>query len=295
MNNIFKSLRKTRKNISNALSFVSGKKYLKPEEIDQFEELLILSDIDINIVDEILFSIEDKIDAKIDISEFISQKIKDSIPMNFHSNEDHEYRIANIIGVNGAGKTTFCGKVAKFYKDRGFNVCVIAADTYRAAAREQIHSWCKKSNTDIIFNKEKKDPSSVIYEALTSSSSKKYDKIIIDTAGRLQSSSNLMNELAKINNVISKFNEKYENWIALDAVSGQNTISQIENFSRYLPINGIVINKMEGSAKGGFLISILKKNQIPVKFIGTGEKIDDLREFDLELYLNGLLGGDEKN
>ena len=104
-----------------------------------------------------------------------------------------------------------------------------------------------------------------------------------------------MNELAKINNVISKFNEKYENWIALDAVSGQNTISQIENFSRYLPINGIVINKMEGSAKGGFLISILKKNQIPVKFIGTGEKIDDLREFDLELYLNGLLGGDEKN
>ena len=180
-------------------------------------------------------------------------------------------------------------------KNKGFKVCIIAGDTYRAAAREQIYSWCENEKIDIIVNKEKKDPSSVIYEALASNGSKKYDKIIVDTAGRLQNSLNLMNELNKINNVISKFDESHENWIALDAVSGQNTISQVESFNKFLPINGIVINKIEGSAKGGFLISILKKYQIPVKFIGTGENIEDIREFSLELYLKGLFGEDEKN
>ena len=295
MNNIFKSLKKTRKNIANALSFVSGKKYLTPKEIDEFEELLILSDIDIDIVDEILSSLEEKINKEINLSIFISDKIKESIASNSYNCEGRSGRVLNIVGVNGAGKTTFCAKIAKLYKNKGLKVCIVAGDTYRAAAREQIHSWCENEKIDIIINKDKKDPSSIIYEALASNDSKKYDKIIIDTAGRLQNSSNLMNELNKINNVISKFDESHENWIALDAVSGQNTISQVENFNKFLPIDGIVVNKMEGSAKGGFLISILKKYQIPIKFIGTGENIEDIREFNLELYLKGLFEEDEKN
>ena len=164
MNNIFKSLKKTRKNIANALSFVSGKKYLTPKEIDEFEELLILSDIDIDIVDEILSSLEEKINKEINLSIFISDKIKESIASNSYNCKGRSERVLNIVGVNGAGKTTFCAKIAKLYKNKGLKVCIIAGDTYRAAAVDQLKIWSEKLGVKFISNPSTKDPASIVYD-----------------------------------------------------------------------------------------------------------------------------------
>ena len=193
----------------------------------------------------------------------------------FHSKQAIEYGTKMVGGVTpGKGGTTHLG--------------LPVYDTVREAIRET------KADATAIYVPAK-FASKAIYEALDSSDRAQYDKIIIDTAGRLQNSVNLMRELDKIDNVISKFDENHSNWIILDAIAGQNTISQIETFRKYLNIDGIIINKMEGSAKGGFLISILKKYKIPIKFIGIGEQINDLAPFDLDSYLNGLFGENEEN
>ena len=199
-------------------------------------------------------------------------------------------KVTMIVGVNGTGKTTFCAKYAKYLTDLGKKVLIIAADTYRAAAYEQISTWSNNYGFKCIGNPDKNDPSSVIYDSLSSQFAKEADSIIIDSAGRLHNSINLMKELRKMSSVIQKFEYTYRNLISIDANTGKNALDQINLFKEYLSINGVVLNKVDGSAKGGIGISIIKKNNVPICFLGSGESIDDISLFDMDIFLESILG-----
>jgi fused signal recognition particle receptor len=195
-----------------------------------------------------------------------------------------------VIGVNGAGKTTSIGKISNRLIQKGKKVVVAAADTFRAAAIDQLAVWCERSGADIVKQNEGSDPAAVVYDALNYAKKRGADVLIIDTAGRLHNKTNLMNELAKINRVIDKEcpDAARENLLVLDATTGQNAILQAKEFRNAANITGLVLNKLDGTAKGGIVISIKKELDIPVKFIGVGEKIDDMQEFNNEEFVEAL-------
>ena len=193
------------------------------------------------------------------------------------------------VGVNGVGKTTTIGKIANMYKNKGKKVMLVAGDTFRAGAIEQIHEWGKKTDT-MVFSNSSKDPSSVIYDALELAKKDNYDMVMIDTAGRLQNKSYLMEELAKINRVIKKVIPEgaHETLLVIDATTGQNGISQAKSFKEITDISGIVLTKLDGTAKGGIVLAIKEEVNIPVKFVGLGEGVDQIEAFDIEKYIYGL-------
>ena len=282
--NFFK---KTRNSILNAISTITGKKFLDFESIDEFEEKLLLSDIGFDLTEKIVQKIQGKIDSEVDIQDYIKQIFKEYLSDLKFSHSDSPNLIM-ISGINGTGKTTTCAKLAKYYKSKGKKVFIIAADTFRAAAIEQIQFWSQKNNIHCFSKSKSNDPSSVIYDGLKTELCSNSDVTIIDTAGRLHTSSNLMSELSKMERVISKFHDNYDSWISLDATTGQNSLQQIDIFKQNLKINGIVLNKMDGSSKGGVAIPIMKNYKIPIKFIGIGEQDDDFIKFCLDDYLDGL-------
>ena len=287
INKTYKSLKKTRNSIFNALSVITGKKKLDDDLIDEFEEKMLLSDIGFNLTQEIVSKLKPSISSSVSVEVLIKETISAYLDeVKFFT--EFTSSVIMISGINGTGKTTTCAKLANYYKNKGNKVLVIAADTFRAAAQEQISHWCLKNEIDCFNRIASKDPSSIIFEGLKNNNKNNYDKIIIDTAGRLHTSLNLMNELSKMERVVEKFYNSYESWISLDATSGRNALSQIENFKKYLKVNGIILNKMDGSAKGGVAIPIMKKNNIPIKFIGVGEEINDIESFNLKSYLDGL-------
>tara|TARA_A100001011_G_C14305405_1_gene842855 strand:+ start:1538 stop:2470 length:933 start_codon:yes stop_codon:yes gene_type:complete len=290
----FKGLTKSRKKILNAFSFISGKKYIDEKSIIGFEALLLSSDVGLEVTDEVVNSIKKMSDKNALPLNLVKQKIKSLI--NIDIDEKENSKIIQVVGVNGVGKTTCCAKIAEYYKNQGLKTIVIGADTYRSAASNQIKFWCDSNSIDCIVSKNAKNPSSLLYESLSSINLDDTDKVIIDTAGRLHTSLNLMQELKKMESVISKFSNNYANWIAIDAITGQNSANQIGVFANYLKLCGIIINKMDGSSKGGVILPAIKKYKIPFKFIGVGENINDLIPFDFDRYLDGLLGlYDEKN
>ena len=195
-----------------------------------------------------------------------------------------------VIGVNGAGKTTSIGKISNRLKAQGKRVVVAAADTFRAAAIDQLAVWCERSGVELVKQSEGSDPAAVVYDAIGYAKGKKADVLIIDTAGRLHNKKNLMNELAKINRVIDRElpDAKRENLLVLDATTGQNAILQAKEFKNAAEITGLVLNKLDGTAKGGIVISIKRELDIPVKFIGVGEKIDDMQEFVAKDFVEAL-------
>ena len=287
INKTYKSLQKTRNSFFNAFSVITGKKKIDESSINDFEEKLLLCDLGFDFTDQIIKKIKNGIDSEFKAEDAIKGLIKNYLKdLSFSCN--NEKRIVMISGVNGSGKTTLCAKLSKYYKDLGKNVSVIGADTFRAAAQEQIAHWCLNNNINFFTNTHSKDPSSVIFEGLDSLKESNFDKIIIDTAGRLHTSINLMNELNKMQRIIMKFEESYNNWISIDSTLGQNSVKQIEIFKNHINIDGIVLNKMDGSAKGGVAIPIMKKYGIPVKFIGTGESVEDIEFFNLDSYLESL-------
>ena len=196
-----------------------------------------------------------------------------------------------IVGVNGSGKTTSIGKLAKHFKEKGFKVLIIAADTFRAAAGEQLDIWANRAGVEIYSPLEMKKPDAVVFSGIEKAKKENYNLLLIDTAGRLHSQTNLMDELKKIDNVIEKNAPEAikENLIVLDATIGQNAITQAELFSKAIGLTGIILSKLDSSSKGGVVLNIMNKLSLPVKLIGTGEKIDDLAEFNLDEYLEGLL------
>ena len=275
------------------------KAFVKVDEdlLEELEELLIMSDVGVNATEEIIERLREQIkDGRLKEKEQVTDALKeiltDMIGEGGDLNLSTTPAIVLVIGVNGAGKTTSIGKISNRLIKRGKKVVVAAADTFRAAAIDQLAVWCERSGADIVKQNEGSDPAAVVYDAIQYAKKRKADVLIIDTAGRLHNKTNLMNELAKINRVIEKEcpDAARENLLVLDATTGQNAILQAKEFRQAANITGLVLNKLDGTAKGGIVISIKNELGIPVKFIGVGEKIDDMQEFDAGEFVEALFG-----
>ena len=296
-----KGLEKTRKEFVSNLSFL-GYKYTKvnDEYFDELESILIKADIGVNTTYKFLDKLKKRVkEEKIEDAEVLREIIIDELFMIYVDGDSLTDKI-NIqkegptvilmVGVNGVGKTTTIGKLANIYHNQGHKVMLIGADTFRAGAVPQLEEWAKRTNS-CFCGKENVDPSSVIYDGLEKALKENCDLILIDTAGRLQNKVNLMNELEKVNKVIGKIipNAPHETLLVIDATTGQNGISQAESFKEITNITGIVLTKLDGTAKGGIVLAIKEEVKLPVKFIGLGEGINDLKSFDIEEYIYGLL------
>ena len=267
------------------------------ELLEELEEILISGDVGITAAEEILDELRERIkdgrlkekDQVMDaLREIMTDMIGETQPLQL----DTTPSVLLVIGVNGAGKTTSIGKISKRLRLQGKRVVVAAADTFRAAAIDQLAVWCERAQVDMVRQSEGSDPAAVVFDAIAVAKKKQADVLIIDTAGRLQNKKNLMNELAKIDRVIDRElpGAARETLLVLDATTGQNAVSQAKEFSNAAKITGITLNKLDGTAKGGIIVSIKRELGIPVKFIGVGEKIDDMQEFDAEDFVRALFG-----
>lgn len=297
-----KGLSKTREDFANKLSKLS-KQYseINDNYINDLEEILINADIGVNFVMKFMDRLQDRISKeKISSPSILNEIIVDELFIAYVDNDIISNKINEnengptvilFIGVNGVGKTTTIVKFANKFKEK--KVLMVAADTFRAGAIEQLNEWGNKINCDVFSNTVATDPASVIYQALEKANNEKYDYVLIDTAGRLQNKINLMNELSKINNVCKKIvnNAPHETLLIIDATTGQNGIDQAKKFMEVTNITGIILTKLDGTAKGGIVIAIKEETNIPVKYIGVGEKVSDLYPFDIEEYIYGLFKG----
>ena len=263
--------------------------------LEELEELLIMSDIGVNATEEIIDRLRAEIkDGRLKEKEQVEQTLKSILGEMIQDGEplrlDTTPSVVFVIGVNGAGKTTSIGKISNQLRQQGKKVVVAAADTFRAAAIDQLAVWCERSKVDLVKHTEGSDPAAVVFDAIAYAKSHGADVLIIDTAGRLHNKKNLMNELAKINRVIDRElpGACRENLLVLDATTGQNAILQAKEFSNAANITGLILNKLDGTAKGGIVISIKKELGIPVKFIGVGEKIDDMQPFNATEFIDAL-------
>lgn len=295
-----KGLEKTRKEFVNELSIL-GHKYTKvtDEYFDELENILIMADIGVNTVMNFIDRLKDRI-KKENITDvnYLQEVIVDELFVIYVSGESLSDKI-NInpngptvilmVGVNGVGKTTTIGKLAYKYKAEGKKVMLIAGDTFRAGAVAQLEEWANRTKS-LFYGKENTDPAGVIYDGLIKAKSENVDIVLVDTAGRLQNKVNLMKELEKINKVIGTHipNAPHETLLVIDAATGQNGILQAEAFKEITNITGIVLTKLDGTAKGGIVLAIKESVNIPVKFIGLGEGMEDLKVFDIENYIYGL-------
>lgn len=263
---------------------------------DELEEVLIMADIGMDTTVEIIDRLKSKIrKEKINEVEMVypalKEVIKDMLLEGCEEEEENgEKKVLLVIGVNGVGKTTSIGKLAAKNKEEGKKVLLAAADTFRAAAIDQLEVWSQRANVDLVKHEEGSDPAAVVFDAIQAAKARNTDILICDTAGRLHNKKNLMNELSKINRIIDReFSEaKKETLLVLDGTTGQNAIIQAKQFMEACPIDGIILTKLDGTAKGGVVISIKQTLNIPVKYIGVGEGIDDLQEFDAESFAEAL-------
>ena len=294
-------LTKTRDKIVNTISeTISGKAVIDDKTLDEIEEILITADIGYDTAARIIENTRKILKSEKDRSELniLGLVKKELISVFDFQNLDGEEEKINkfkpyiilIVGINGVGKTTTIGKLAHNFKKAGLKVIVGAADTFRAAANEQLEIWVKRANVEIMQNKQGTDPSSVAFDTVRKAIKEKYDVVLIDTAGRLHNKSHLMDELGKIKRVISKVlpSAPYDTFLVLDGNTGQNAIVQAEEFSKVTNITGLIITKLDGTAKGGVIFQISSKQKIPVKFIGVGEGIDDLQTFIPEQFVNAI-------
>ena len=273
------------------------KAFVKVDEdmLDELEELLITSDIGVSATEEIIERLREQIkegrlkeknQVVTALKEILMDMIQDGEPLNL----DTVPSVVFVIGVNGAGKTTSIGKISNQLRKDGKKVVVAAADTFRAAAIDQLAVWCERSKVDLVKHQEGSDPAAVVYDAIAYAKSHNADVLIIDTAGRLHNKKNLMDELRKIDKIITReFPDAYrENLIVLDGTTGQNALSQLKEFKDVCDVSGIILTKMDGTAKGGIAVAIQSEYNIPVKYIGVGEQIEDLQKFDSDEFVNAL-------
>jgi fused signal recognition particle receptor len=298
-NKLKEGLSKTRDKIVNSITeTVTGKAVIDELTLDQIEEILLGSDIGFDTSEKIIESVKRNLKSEKDrsgekIINLIKQELTDVLSVINSNSKELSLKkpyIILIVGVNGVGKTTTIGKLANNYKKIGKKVIVGAADTFRAAANEQLEIWAKRADVDIIQSTKGIDPSSVVFETVKKSIDLNYDVVLIDTAGRLHNKTNLMSELDKIRRVIKKLipDAPHETLLIVDGNTGQNAILQAEEFSKVTDVTGLVITKLDGTAKGGVVIQIVTKQKIPVRFIGVGEGIDDLQEFDSTSFVEAI-------
>ncbi len=299
---LVQGLSKTRNNIAHGIDNIfSGFSSIDDDFYEELEEILIMADLGINTTTAIIEDLRDKVkENKIkdpsQCRELLINSMKDQMRLGDTAYEfEGRKSVILLIGVNGVGKTTSVGKLAGQLKDSGKRVMVAAADTFRAAAIEQLTEWAHRAGVDIIAQKEGSDPAAVIYDAVTAAKARNVDVLLCDTAGRLHNKKNLMEELKKINRVIEReYPEAYrETLIVLDGTTGQNALAQAKEFKEVTDITGIVLTKLDGTAKGGIAIAIQSELGIPVKYIGIGEKIDDLQKFDADAFVNALFSKTE--
>ena len=273
------------------------KNFVKVDEdlFDELEELLISADIGVNTTEEILDELRDVVKTKrikepAGVKEELFAILRSMIGEHEPLNLSTKPSVILVIGVNGVGKTTSIGKISAEFKSQGKKVVVAAADTFRAAAAEQLTVWCERAGVDIIKQAAGADPASVVYDAINAVKSRGADILIVDTAGRLHNKKNLMDELAKIDRVIARElpNAAKETLLVLDATTGQNAVYQAKEFKEASKITGLILTKLDGTAKGGIVISIRKELGIPVKFIGVGEQIDDMKPFNAKEFATAL-------
>ena len=296
-----KGLEKSRQNFSSKLTELTKRyKSVNEDYFSELEEILIESDVGISlalkIIEELLDeSKEKKITSPSEINELLVDKLFVGYAEKGDIANDIEFKkdgptVLLVVGVNGVGKTTTIAKLAYRYLARNKTVMLAAADTFRAGAIEQLSEWAKRLKIDIVVGKPDSDPASVAYDGAKKAKEKNVDLLIVDTAGRLQTKQNLMNELAKIKRIISKEipDAPHDTFLVIDATTGQNGVIQAKAFAEVTSLTGVVITKMDGTSKGGIILAIRDELGVPVRFIGLGEKMDDLEEFDLDKYLYGL-------
>ncbi len=293
-------LAKTRDDFVNRLNFL-GIKYTKIDDalFEELEEILIMSDIGVMTAINLTEKLKKRVkEEKIENFEYLKEIIVDELLLIYVNGEILSSKInfnadgktvVLFVGVNGVGKTTSIAKLAKKMKDSGKTIMLIAADTFRAGAVEQLKSWAEKIKVDF-YGKENSDPASVVYDGLNKAKEKNIDVVLIDTAGRLHNKVNLMKELEKINKVISGIipDAPNETLLVIDATTGQNAVEQAKSFKEIVNLTGIILTKLDGTAKGGIVLAVKEETGIPVKFIGLGEKEDDMIPFDIEKYIYGL-------
>lgn len=297
-----KGLNKTRENLTNRIEkLVIGYADIDDDFLDELEETLLMADVGVPTTERLMKAVrqgikQKKINAPEDLKPFLAQEISDILTAG---EEQDKTRVAAagptvllVIGVNGAGKTTTIGKLSAYYKAQGKSVMLAAADTFRAAAIDQLEVWGERTGAQVIKHEEGSDPAAVAFDAVNAAKARGVDVLIVDTAGRLQTKSNLMQELEKINRVIKREipEAPHETLLVLDATTGQNAIHQAELFTKVAPITGVVLTKLDGTAKGGVVIGIKSQLSMPVKWIGVGEGVEDLRPFVAEDFARALLG-----
>ena len=294
---LVEGLTKTRNNIVSGIdSIFSGFSAIDEDFYEEIEEILIMGDLGINATTAIIEDLKQKVkEQHIKEPSACKQLLIDSIKAQMNVGEtayefENRQSVVLVIGVNGVGKTTSIGKLAGKLKDQGKKVILAAADTFRAAAGEQLTEWAHRAGVEIISGQEGSDPAAVVYDAIQASKARHADVLLCDTAGRLHNKKNLMAELGKINRVIDReYPEAYrETLVVLDGTTGQNALAQAKQFSEIADITGIILTKLDGTAKGGIAVAIHSELGIPVKYIGVGESIDDLQKFDADEFVNAL-------
>lgn len=299
---LVKGLAKTRNSLANGFDAIfSGFSSIDDDFYEELEEILIMSDLGINTTTTILENLrkkvkENKIKDPAECRQLLINSMKELMQLKETAYEfENKKSVVLLIGVNGVGKTTSVGKLAGQLKDQGKKVMVAAADTFRAAAIEQLTEWAHRANVEIIAQKEGSDPAAVIYDAVTAAKARNVDVLLCDTAGRLHNKKNLMEELKKINRVIDReYPEAFrETLVVLDGTTGQNALAQAKEFNEVAKLTGILLTKLDGTAKGGIAIAIQSELGIPVKYIGIGETIDDLQKFNAEDFINAVFQKNE--
>ncbi|WP_270362055.1 signal recognition particle-docking protein FtsY [Eubacterium ramulus] len=297
-------LTKTRDNIVSGFdSIFSGFSHIDDDFYEELEEILVMGDIGIRATEEIIENLKQKVKENhikepADCRELLINSIKEQMYVGDTAYRfEEEKSVVLVIGVNGVGKTTTIGKLAGKLKNQGKKVILGAADTFRAAAGEQLTEWANRAGVEIVGGQEGSDPGSVVYDAVQAAKARKADVLLCDTAGRLHNKKNLMEELKKINRILEKeYPEAYrETLVVLDATTGQNALVQAKQFSEAAEITGIVLTKMDGTAKGGIAVAIHSELGIPVKYIGVGESIDDLQKFDADQFVDALFQKEDVN
>ena len=289
------ALKKTRDGVSTKLRLLFSKNKLGEEFYDELEEILISADVSVRTAEEVVEEVkEEAIGNKVKDQAFVTDLLKDILEEKLEEAPVPEIKypcVIMFVGVNGVGKTTTIGKVANYFVSQKKSVTVAAADTFRAAASDQLSVWAERANVRIVKHEEGSDPSAVIFDALSSAKARKTDVVLVDTAGRLHVKENLMKELQKMDRVVTReFPEaQFLKFLVLDATTGQNAVSQARVFDEAVELDGIVLTKLDGTAKGGFVFSLCSELNIPVVFTGVGEKMEDLVPFDAEQFVEGFI------
>lgn len=271
------------------------------ELLEELEEVMICADMGMTTTERILDELRDRIksekikdadDVKVALAEILRDMVGEGEPLHLETTPS----VILVIGVNGVGKTTSIGKIAHHLKEEGKTVVVAAADTFRAAAIEQLAVWCDRAGVELVKQSEGSDPASVVFDAIAAANKRKADVLIVDTAGRLHNKVGLMDELAKINRIIARElpDASRETLLVLDATTGQNAVLQAQKFKEAADITGLILTKLDGTAKGGAIFSIKEEVDIPVKYIGVGEQIDDMQPFDAQMFADALLTEDTR-